>query len=210
VKKNPKADNEAALGYVLNSSLAGCANRRRYQGRHQSRGDRFLLAPDLCDGENQNGGSHENDEEASCWSTRGEHAPVGSGDLPAEAERVLRQRCLADSTSEHARGFDSRTPQPLAAPGQFLFRKQLLYPESFRWDEERRFLLRCELDAALFHLYLGTEHEWRQQPAALTQSFPTPRDAVSYIMDTFPIVKRKDEARTEQKNAAGEVVKPGR
>jgi hypothetical protein len=27
----------------------------------------------------------------------------------------------------------------------------------FRWDEERRFLLRCELDAAFFHLYLGQE-----------------------------------------------------
>jgi hypothetical protein len=65
----------------------------------------------------------------------------------------------------------------------------------FRWDEERRFLLRCELDAAFFHLYLGTEDEWRKQPAALTQSFPTPRDAVSYIMDTFPIVKRKDEEK---------------
>ena len=23
----------------------------------------------------------------------------------------------------------------------------------FRWDEARRFLLRCELDAAFFHLY---------------------------------------------------------
>ncbi len=80
----------------------------------------------------------------------------------------------------------------------------------FRWDDERRFLLRCELDAAFFHLYLGAETEWRQQPAALTQAFPTPRAAVSYIMDTFPIVKRKDEARTEEKNAAGEVVKPGR
>ncbi len=65
----------------------------------------------------------------------------------------------------------------------------------FRWDEERRFLLRCELDAAFFHLYLGPEAEWRQQPAALTQAFPTPRDAVSYILDTFPIVKRKDEAK---------------
>ena len=65
----------------------------------------------------------------------------------------------------------------------------------FRWDEERRFLLRCELDAAFFHLYLGPESEWRQQPAALTQAFPSPRDAVSYIMDTFPIVKRKDEAK---------------
>jgi hypothetical protein len=65
----------------------------------------------------------------------------------------------------------------------------------FRWDEERRFLLRCELDAAFFHLYLGSEEEWRKRPADLTQSFPTPRDAVSYIMDTFPIVKRKDEEK---------------
>ncbi|MCX6872677.1 MAG: hypothetical protein NTW21_02560 [Verrucomicrobia bacterium] len=65
----------------------------------------------------------------------------------------------------------------------------------FRWDEERRFLLRCELDAAFFHLYLGPETEWRQQPAALTDAFPTPRHAVSYIMDTFPIVRRKDIAK---------------
>ena len=46
----------------------------------------------------------------------------------------------------------------------------------FRWDEERRFLLRCELDAAYFHLY-GIN-----------------REDVAYIMDTFPIVRRKDEA----------------
>jgi hypothetical protein len=65
----------------------------------------------------------------------------------------------------------------------------------FRWDEDRRFLLRCELDAAFFHLYLGTEAEWQQQPEALLSAFPTPRHAVSYIMDTFPIVKRKDEAK---------------
>lgn len=29
-------------------------------------------------------------------------------------------------------------------------------------------------------------------------------------MNTFPIVRRKDEARTEETNAAGEVIKPGR
>lgn len=45
----------------------------------------------------------------------------------------------------------------------------------FIWDDDRRFLLRCELDAAYFHLY-GIE-----------------RDDVDYIMETFPIVKRKDE-----------------
>lgn len=65
----------------------------------------------------------------------------------------------------------------------------------FRWDEERRFLLRCELDAAFFNLYLGPQSDWQQQPEALTRAFPTPRHAVSYIMDTFPIVKRKDEAK---------------
>ncbi|HMS13910.1 MAG TPA: N-6 DNA methylase [Microthrixaceae bacterium] len=46
----------------------------------------------------------------------------------------------------------------------------------FRWDEERRVLLRAELDALMFRLY-GIE-----------------RDDVDYILDTFPIVKRKDEA----------------
>ncbi|MDI6755461.1 MAG: hypothetical protein QME78_13835, partial [Thermodesulfobacteriota bacterium] len=65
----------------------------------------------------------------------------------------------------------------------------------FRCDEERRFLLRCELDAAFFHLYLGPEEEWRRKPESLTRYFPTPRHAVDYIMDTFPIVKRKDEEK---------------
>jgi hypothetical protein len=46
----------------------------------------------------------------------------------------------------------------------------------FRWDPGRRELLRAELDAAFFHFY-GIE-----------------RDDVDYIMDSFPIVKRKDEA----------------
>ncbi len=46
----------------------------------------------------------------------------------------------------------------------------------FRWDDERRALLRAELDACFFHLY-GIE-----------------RDDVDYILDTFPIVRRTDEA----------------
>lgn len=46
----------------------------------------------------------------------------------------------------------------------------------FRWDPERRALLRAELDAAFFHLY------------------GLPRDDVDYVMETFPIVKRHDEA----------------
>ena len=49
--------------------------------------------------------------------------------------------------------------------------------QPFWWDEERRFAMRAELDAAFFHLY-GIE-----------------RGDVDYIMETFPIVKRKDEQR---------------
>jgi hypothetical protein len=44
----------------------------------------------------------------------------------------------------------------------------------FCWDGMRRFLLRCELDACFFHLY-GIN-----------------RDDAAYILDTFPIVKRKE------------------
>ncbi|MBK6465351.1 MAG: DUF262 domain-containing protein [Myxococcales bacterium] len=45
----------------------------------------------------------------------------------------------------------------------------------FRWDPARRALLRAELDAAFFHLY-GLS-----------------RDDTDYILETFPIVKRRDE-----------------
>jgi hypothetical protein len=66
----------------------------------------------------------------------------------------------------------------------------------FKWNEERRFQIRCELDAAYFHLYLGTEEEWKEEgTSALLEHFPTPRHAVDYIMDTFPITKRKEEQK---------------
>lgn len=73
----------------------------------------------------------------------------------------------------------------------------------FGWDEERRFQLRAELDAAFFHLYLpanpdGTWKRAEQETAAeytsLVAAFPTPRAAVDFIMDTFPITRKKDEA----------------
>jgi hypothetical protein len=63
----------------------------------------------------------------------------------------------------------------------------------FKWDEERRFLLRCELDAAFFHLYLGALEDWQKEAESLTSLFPTTRSAVEYILETFPIVKRNDE-----------------
>ena len=74
--------------------------------------------------------------------------------------------------------------------------------QPFRWDAERRFILRCELDAAFFHLYLPADPNgnWRparqsdgcpvnettEQLADLKHQFPTPRDTVSCILDAFP------------------------
>jgi hypothetical protein len=72
----------------------------------------------------------------------------------------------------------------------------------FLWNEARRFEIRCELDAAFFHLYLpcesdGTWHKAEgktpEQLAMLKRHFPQPRDAVAYILDQFPIVRQKDE-----------------
>jgi hypothetical protein len=79
----------------------------------------------------------------------------------------------------------------------------------FRWDERRRFLLRAELDAAFFHLFMpatpdgqwvralvaeGAAHDETPHDLELLKAdFSTPRDAVAYVMDTFPIVRRKDE-----------------
>ena len=139
-----------------------------------------------------------------------------------------------------------KTPPP--GCGQAPNRPLVLSPPGspFRSDEDRRFLLRCELDAAFFRLNLGASSEWgvasgedangisssshspfatnhspgeassekrmaRGKDAGVSSSsshspfathrspllsaFPTPRHAVSYIMDTFPIVKRKDESK---------------
>ncbi len=47
----------------------------------------------------------------------------------------------------------------------------------FRWDDSRREVIRAELDALFFHLYGIT------------------REDADYILDTFPIVRRKDEAK---------------
>ncbi|TEB10639.1 Eco57I restriction-modification methylase domain-containing protein [Pelotomaculum propionicicum] len=64
----------------------------------------------------------------------------------------------------------------------------------FVWDEDRRFLIRAELDAAFFHLYLGSDQEWKETGSReLIEYFPTPRHAVKYIMNTFRILRKRDE-----------------
>ena len=50
-------------------------------------------------------------------------------------------------------------------------------PAPFVWNEERRAILRAELDGLYAHLY------------GLT------REELAYILDTFPIVRRKDEEK---------------
>jgi hypothetical protein len=77
----------------------------------------------------------------------------------------------------------------------------------FKWNEDRRFVLRCEIDALFFHLYLPTQHgnwsparvadgavrdETDREFESFKSHFVTPRDAVDFIMETFPIVRKND------------------
>lgn len=86
--------------------------------------------------------------------------------------------------------------------------------EPFVWDDRRRFLLRCELDALYFGLYLGFG-EWseaevydesEEDRATLAQYFPTPLDALDHVMGTFPIVKRKELADELKTSVAKETL----
>ena len=73
--------------------------------------------------------------------------------------------------------------------------------DPFPWDEERRAQLRAEIDAVIFHLYLPANRDgsWKRceqendsEYNNLVAYFPTPRSAVEYIMETFPITRRQD------------------
>jgi hypothetical protein len=79
-----------------------------------------------------------------------------------------------------------------------------------RWDDDGLRERRAQLDAAIFHLYMPTTRDGAWLPAsraqghvvdetgaeldALRAHFPTPRDAVSHILDSFPIVRQKEQA----------------
>ena len=95
-------------------------------------------------------------------------------DVWREADKNLRARILQqwEANREETGGHMGVEPPPWAeiAPDGIPF-------PPFNWDEERRARLRAELDALYAHLY------------GLT------RDELAYILDTFPIVRRKDEER---------------
>jgi hypothetical protein len=58
------------------------------------------------------------------------------------------------------------------------FAKDFSFPtDPIKWDHHERFLKQCELDAIYAHLYNLEKEE------------------MDYIMDAFPIVKRKDIAK---------------
>lgn len=112
--------------------------------------------------------------------------------LPMPAPSVLAQQCVLGCAEANSRVLELTYTAWDLEP----FAQDCGYDgPPFCWDEKRRFQLRCELDAAYFHLYLGPPDEWGADCPELREMFPTPRDAVDYIMETFPIVRRKDEAK---------------
>ncbi len=94
-------------------------------------------------------------------------------DVWAEADAALRERLLAQwAANEACRrhlstvNYGDKAPTPEGFPRP-----------PFIWDEDRRAHLRADLDALYAHLY------------GLT------REELDYILETFPIVKRKDEEK---------------
>ena len=81
----------------------------------------------------------------------------------------------------------------------------------FRWSEGRRELIRCEIDAAFFFLYLRPDKagNWSRvnghssfngedgtdRISQIGRYFPSPRDGLADIMDSFDKVRTIDESR---------------
>jgi hypothetical protein len=98
-------------------------------------------------------------------------------DLWNEADcniKILIEQQWNENAAENDGGHAGTEPPSWAeiAPDSFP------YPP-FKWDEERRARLRAELDAIYAHLYGLTKEE------------------LDYILETFPIVKRKDIEKYE-------------
>lgn len=72
------------------------------------------------------------------------------------------------------------------------------------WDDSWRQQVRCEIDAALFHLYLPADSQgnWRnsiesddEDQSVLRENYRNPRAAIEYVLDSFPITKTKETAQ---------------
>lgn len=89
--------------------------------------------------------------------------PTISPDEIAKQKEWISKRILELIYTAHDMALFARDFEDFAAP--------------FRWNEDRRDVIRAELDALFFHLY-GIS-----------------RADTDYVLDTFAIVKRKDEAK---------------
>ena len=90
---------------------------------------------------------------------------------PADYDRSFGATTAATSSAT------TSSASPYTAHDMAPFARDLGYDgEPFIWDEEERRHLRARLDALYFHLY-GLS-----------------RDDAEYVLDTFPIVRREDEA----------------
>lgn len=94
-------------------------------------------------------------------------------DMEPFARDVLEHACGYGRELPKEDGLSSYFQQHCGATAPSLLSSGSLPP--FQWNEERRFLLRAELDAAFFHAY------------------GSPRADVAYILETFPLVKARDE-----------------
>lgn len=106
--------------------------------------------------------------------------PQGTSEqIPAISPKEMRTYCAWDSSVDVGSWLNTRSMELVFTTSLLAgFASELGDGGSpFRWDPARRALLRAELDAAFFHLY------------------GVIRKDTDYILDTFPIVKRKDEAK---------------
>ncbi len=87
---------------------------------------------------------------------------------PKTAAEIVREAVLELTYTAHEMAPFARDMGHVDEAGEVL--------PPFRWDEDRRLMLRAKLDALHFHLY-GV----------------TCRDDISYIYSTFPIVRREEE-----------------
>ena len=107
--------------------------------------------------------------------------------LPVLPPDCLRRACVAGSHDAHSRGLDPTTSAGTVVTAWDMepFARDLGDDgPPFRWDEERRTLIRAELDAAYFHLY-GLE-----------------RDEVEHVMDSFDALRRREEKRRTSASSA--------
>ena len=80
-----------------------------------------------------------------------------------------------------------------------LFAQDLGYLVRFSLGRRSCFLLRCELDAAFFQLYLWENEEWHEQGTRTLEAFPNlgcPR----YIMETFRLSNGRMKRSTKFSN----------